>query len=117
MVLLYTDNEPGMDAIHHGPSHYRRGPSRRRSIRETGPDETTCVPDKRFRRTRDMPELRCCLFELVRLNLIESGLPRPEPITGKNRFFAAECDFSLVRGAEGRGAAATIAEVWRDETG
>lgn len=67
-------------------------------MRDIAPDATTCVPRKRLSRTLDMPEFRCCLFELERLNLTHPGCPRPEPTTGKNRFFAAECVLSFGAG-------------------
>lgn len=80
-------------------------------MRDTGPWDTTLVPFRRCRRTRDMPELRCCLFELFRLNFIATGLPLAEPSTGKKRFLAPEWDLSLVCFTAGRGAAKAAAEV------
>ena len=54
---------------------------------------------------RDMPELRCCLFEWARLIF---GGPRDEPWMGKKRFFVAECVLSLYKWAFGRGAASVM---------
>lgn len=61
-------------------------------MRETAPVATTCWPRRRLRCVRDMPELRCCLFECARFNF---GVPRDEPWMGKKRFFVAECVLSL----------------------
>ena len=59
------------------------------------PPETIVVPPSRFSRTRDMPEFRCCLFGIVRLNLIDAALPREVPCTGKKRFLVPVCVLSL----------------------
>ena len=53
------------------------------------------------------------MFELLRVNFIATGLPFAEPITGKKRFFAPECDLSLKLCFCGRGAAWSTADVCR----
>ena len=80
-------------------------------MRDTGPFDTTLLPARRLRRTRDMPEFRCCLLALPRVNFIVTALPFAEPMTGKKRFFAPECDLSLELAILGRGAAAANADV------
>mgnify|MGYP001761559198 CR=1 FL=1 len=55
-----------------------------------------------------MPEFRCCLFVLARLNLVLAA-----PCTGKKRFFAPECDLSFNLGTDGRGAIKAAEDVCR----
>lgn len=74
-------------------------------MRETAPVATICGRRRRLRCVRDMPELRCCLFEWARLIF---GVPRDEPWMGKKRFFVAECVLSLYKWAFGRGAASDM---------